>query len=1096
MRAKEFYLHTSNRIELLAKQLALIAQERPLPGPLDQETVMTLNTGMAKWLRFEIARNTGIAFGWEFPFPNLLFKRIAAGFESRFADRVDYDEARAQWEIYDLLYQIDSELEFSLISAYSRRSSGHRLRLAAKLASLYGKYLLYRPEKIVAWESRDGKRDWQGELWRRLCRRIYGNRPPYRHTAALWDLLRRSPNKRSKGDIDLWPGRISVFGVSSLPPVYLDLLEAVSYERPVHIFLLQPTDLYWADLKSKKSIAKASRKHPSVDDSLSSDLPEELFDIGNPLLPALGKQGQAFLDLILDKDPIHDDSLFEQPNPSTQLGCFHSDVFTLENRKSDEPQSYPFPPYDGSIQIHSSSNARREVEALWDYLVDCFAKDTDLKASDILVMAPDIQVYASHLQSVFEQGKSSGMDIPLSVADRYGPRESNFLSGIISLLKLVSARASVAEILDILKAPIVHQAFDFDESEIETIENWIRESNTVWGWDADHRASFNAFATDRNTWKELRSRLTAGIAFNDESILVRGGISPLPDVEGAATQTAGRFVEFLDFLEEIYRFGGSSDTVSGWSRRLGSLFEQLFPKDRIESLRYFGALATLQSTLPESSSVIVDGRDAVSSVSEALERNDPSTGFLSGRVTCCSLKPMRSIPAKRICLLGMNHEQFPRRPNQLPFDLLVSQPRRGDRNPKEEDKQYFLETLLSARDGLFVSYQGISPVNENPKEPSNVVSLLMDYLDTASRASGNASRVVKHKRQSYDPDYFSDSTLFTYSDSRARKSLSYLRSGDRRPSPPTSEKRAPQLDVTDLRTISIDSLIRFYKDPSRFFIQSVAGGRFVEREELWLETDRINQDPLDRYRIRKRFAEAIQSGRPIDSVRPDLISALKLLPPGHLGKFAFNSIREQARLIDSLWAASESIRPDYFEYFDLAIGVYRLHGRLRLNANQDFNYILVPGKLNGRARIETWICHLLVNSMRSVETRVYSLDESGSTLAYSPPDNPTALLQDLMEIFRSGQAQPIPLKTETSWDAFTKASKNQSPLEGLPFIETLCSLSQNIREQAEDSEIFRSGNKWTQYDRACFGESPSFDSDYGKLALKIWQPYTEHLGSL
>ena len=103
MRVKEFYLHTSNRIELLAKQLALIAQERPLPGPLDQETVMTLNTGMAKWLRFEIARNTGIAFGWEFPFPNLLFKRIAAGFESRFADCVDYEDARAQWEIYDLL---------------------------------------------------------------------------------------------------------------------------------------------------------------------------------------------------------------------------------------------------------------------------------------------------------------------------------------------------------------------------------------------------------------------------------------------------------------------------------------------------------------------------------------------------------------------------------------------------------------------------------------------------------------------------------------------------------------------------------------------------------------------------------------------------------------------------------------------------------------------------------------------------------------------------------------------------------------------------------------------------------------------------------
>lgn len=243
MSAKEFYLHTSNRIELLAKQLAIIAQERPLPGPLDQETVMTLNTGMAKWLRFEIARSTGIAFGWEFPFPNQLFKRIATGFDSRFAKCVDYDEAQAQWELYDLFTQIGGSPEFSLVNAYSRRSSSHRLRLSTKLASLYGKYLLYRPDRIIAWERGEDRGDWQGELWRRLCRRIYGNRTPYLHTASLWELLRKSPDARPNGDVAAWPHRISVFGVSSLPPVYLDLLEAVSYERPVHIFLLQPTDL-------------------------------------------------------------------------------------------------------------------------------------------------------------------------------------------------------------------------------------------------------------------------------------------------------------------------------------------------------------------------------------------------------------------------------------------------------------------------------------------------------------------------------------------------------------------------------------------------------------------------------------------------------------------------------------------------------------------------------------------------------------------------------------------------------------------------------------------------------------------------------------
>ncbi len=1096
MRAKEFYLHTSNRIELLARQLATLAQEQPLSGALHQETVMTLNTGMAKWLRFEIARETGIAFGWEFPFPNQLFQRIATGFDSKFTHSVDYDEARSQWEIYDLLSDIDTEKEFSLVNAYSGRSSGHRLRLASKLASLYGKYLLYRPDRIIAWESIRGQQEWQGELWRRLCRRLYGNRSPYCHTAALWDQLRKSDSNRPRGDISAWPHRISVFGVSSLPPVYLDLLEAVSYERPVHIFLLQPTDLYWADLKSRKSIAKASREHLTNEDPLTLESPDDLFDVGNPLLPSLGKQGQAFLDLILDKDPIHDDSQFEQPDPSTQLGGLHYDIYTLESRKSNGTPTYPFPQNDGSIQIHSSSSGRREVESLWDYLVDSFAKNPDLRASDILVMAPDIQDYASHLQSVFEQGKSSGIDIPISVADRNGPRESNFLSGIIAILKLASARASVAEILDILRSPIAFQSFGFGDNEIETIENWIRLANTSWGWDAEHRASLNGFATDRNTWKEFRLRLTAGIAFNDESILVEGRLSPLPDVEGGATQIAGRFIELLDFLEEIYQLSGFADTVSSWSRRIGSLYERLSPVDQIESIHYFDALATLQSTLPEQSTVIVDGRDVLSTVTSALERSAPSIGFLTGRVTCCSLKPMRNIPAKRICLLGMNNEQFPRRPDQLPFDLLVSQPRRGDRNPKEEDKQYFLETLLSAREGLFISYQGISSANENLKEPSSVVSLLIDYLNTAHENAVKPFQIVRHKRQSYDPDYFSNPTLYTYSISRARKSRSYIKGNDRLRPTIAFDEAPPAIHKTNPGSASIESLIRFFKDPSKDFIQSIVGGRFVKQEDLWPETDSIIQEPLDRYKIRQLFAEAIKSGNPIESVQPELVSAIKLLPPGHLGKFAFNSVREKAREVDTIWQAAESIRPDHLETIDLTIGGHRIIGQLRLNANQNINYIVVPGKLKGKVRIETWLQHLIANSLNAIETQVYSLDESEASLIYLAPDEPKSILQDLLEIFHAGQQQPIPLHTTISWEAFQKASKSRTPTKELPFIDTFCSLSQSLFKQATTSDSSYAGANWTQYDRACFGESPSFDPDYARLALKVWQPHMEHLRNL
>ncbi|MCH8240066.1 MAG: exodeoxyribonuclease V subunit gamma, partial [Proteobacteria bacterium] len=126
---------------------------------------------------------------------------------------------------------------------------------------------------------------------------------------------------------------------SSLPPLHLDILDVVARFRPVHIFLLQPSDLYWADLKSSKQIARTSQRIAIETPQLDLDLEEMSFDIGNPLLPSFGKQGQAFLDLILDKDPIHDDAAFQEPKRNTQLNCLQSYLFALESRSPSESPS-------------------------------------------------------------------------------------------------------------------------------------------------------------------------------------------------------------------------------------------------------------------------------------------------------------------------------------------------------------------------------------------------------------------------------------------------------------------------------------------------------------------------------------------------------------------------------------------------------------------------------------------------------------------------------------------------------------------------------------------------------------------------------------
>ena len=93
----------------------------------------------------------------------------------------------------------------------------------------------------------------------------------------------------------------------------------------------------------------------------------------------------------------------------------------------------------------------------------------------------------------------------------------------------------------------------------------------------------------------------------------------------------------------------------------------------------------------------------------ALESGSGASGFLTGAVTFCTMVPMRSLPFRLVCLLGLDDGALPRRTPAAGFDLIAKRPRRGDRARRLDDRYLFLETLLSARDGLYLSYVGRDP---------------------------------------------------------------------------------------------------------------------------------------------------------------------------------------------------------------------------------------------------------------------------------------------------------------------------------------------------------------------------------------------------
>jgi len=1089
MRVRELYLHTSNRIESLAERLVEVSLQQPLPGLLEQETVMTLNPGMARWLRFEISQKLGVSFAWDFPFPGKLFQQLLSGLDPRHLETGLFDENLARWELFDLLEQLEDRPDFALLKRYCEPGGSRRLQLASKLAWLFDQYLLYRPDAITDWESGKNGDHWQAEIWRRLVKRLFPDKRRPAHIARIWRDLSASHPDHLKPDTEDWPSRISVFGVSSLPPLYLDALDVVARFRPVHIYLLQPSDLYWADLKSKKQIARASQRKTLSSSGDDFSIDESSFDLGNPLLPSFGQQGQAFLDLVLDKDPIHDDGAFCEPDPSTQLGCMQADLFLLENRSADATPQHPFPKFDGTLQIHRSVGARREVESLWDYLVDHFSLNPGASASDILVMAPDIQDYAGHIDSVFSNNDESAPSIPYSIADQTGPQESSFISGAIEFLELARKRATALELIELLRHPITQIAFGFFESDIERIEYWIRETRVVWGWDQAHRAQFSAFPTDRNTWQEFRTRLSAGFAFRESELLLPGDVSPYCEIEGESVELAGKLLELVGVLEELHHDSRRSETIAFWNQRLCAVLDRLRPSEEVELNRFYSAIEAIQESLPEESQVIASGQEAMSCAVKALENAAPASGYLSGRVTFCSLKPMRSIPAKVVCLLGMDNDAFPRKSVRAPFDLLTQSPRRGDRNTREEDKQFFLETLLSARDRLFISYKGLSPVSETVREPSIVVSELIDYLEKADPKVKRSDRIVTHRRQPYDPEYFSKKELFTYSKERAENCQTFLNRAvlnEEKADPFPIESALPESERID---VPLHSFIAFFKNPQSYFVKNVIGARFIDPEEAPTEYDPLQQDPLDKYRLRERFAEAIQNNLPIDAIEPSLIASLKLLPPGYMERLSYEKLKEQAVRVESSRAEIASPIPSEIVPIDLECGPCRISGHLTRGRMEDQQFFLHPGKWKAKAYIDIWIQHLLTNTTQPALTTAHSLQEPDKPIKFLPLEDARSILESLSTLYLHGLQQPIPFFPQLSWDALIKAKKQSAEFDE----ESFLSISRTEFSKDVPNSQYQPKYNWETYSQTCFGKEPPLDSSYAAVSLMIWSPLLQSL---
>ena len=1009
-------IYTSNRLENLLSVLAQgISGEKSSTASIfsrPADVVVIQSLGMAKWLQQNLAEQNGIAANIEFPFLKNFIQEtlIKYGFSK---EENTWDRDTLTWRIFRFLPKLEERHE--ILNQYVNADSRRRFQLAEKLGSLYDQYLVYRFDWLQYWG--EGKRPpvkpgnpellenqhqpWQMDLWQMLSGQ---SEDSFQHCLMNF-ICHRDFTRENLG----LPETISIFGVTNMPPVFIDFFEALSEVCEVRFYYLNPCAEYWGDLSMKKSLFVRHSK---------DDIPHN----DNYLLKSWGLLGRDFLNQLLERTEFNVMELFEKPSGTYTLEEIQISVLGMQDR------FYPRELLDdGSIKINACHNPRRELEVLHDYLLKVLAENSHIEPRDIIVMAPNIQDYSPHIRNIFDEENS----LPFSVSDQ-DISTSPLISTYKNILQLYKSRLTGNDILDIVEHPDVLRKFGLVSDDIRQIREWIKSAAIRWGRDALYRQQLGLPAFEQNSWKFGFDRLLAGYAFSEELLYEDSAVVPV----GEKGVILGKFKTAVDTLFEIQEILKKSHSPVDWCRLLQDVLLDCFIEDNenanehnfitqsISKLETYWRLAGIEEDLP--AEIVLKAFNAM------IDESSSSYGFLDNGITFCSLLPMRSIPAKVVCLLGIDEGAYPRSDRESGFDLMTQFWRQGDRTKRLDDRYLFLESLLSARNFFYVSFKGIDE-NENTKVPPSIVlSEFMEFLEK----SQSSIAIEYHPLHAFSPAYFeSTSVLYSYSHRNflAAKTLS-------EPNKQESIFCEEDLDFAegfeaeDGIQISLIDLADFIKNPARQFLKHQLGASLWQDdyEELPDTEPFENLNSLQAFKLRNDLTEKLlEHAEEIDSENlrkkiTGLAMASGEFQPGTPGSENFNEIFQECHALAHQLVVLQQGREEKKAEFEIKFPDYNvtLTGEVdRLFGEDYIPYHVGSDSFKHRFKYTINYLALLSSGEYSMNYCVKGSDKVAEPAGRLDSEQAKQHLEELIEFYLEGMHRPMPFFGDC-FDSYMKAKND------------------------------------------------------------------------
>ena len=1092
-------IFTSNRLEFLAERLSQMVKTPMSTTGLAAEIIVVQSKGMERWVSLEIARHNGICANVRFPFPNVFLQEIAKQVLPEFPEPSPFEPEILMFKIMKILPDCTRLAGFEPLKAYLDDDANQlkRLQFSNKLADLLDQYQVFRPEMVFKWEQ-DTKGDhapeqWQAQIWRQLVKGQQ-NLHRARLQSDLIDKIKTEPRQFTH-----LPARVFIFGISYLPLFHLQAFDALSQLIEINLFFLNPCREYWGDIVSEKQMQQIKKKYPR---SAAMNTALHLEE-GNRLLASMGAHGKDFFTLINSFNfQMHE--IYKDPGCANMLCGIQSDILNLRERRETSADAEnqrtnhlngpvrPLPiridDSDTSIQVHCCHSPMREIEVLYDNLLAMFDQDPQLMPKDIIVMTPDIEMYAPYIQAVFETQADERQRIPFRIADQSVRGQNRVIDGFLSLLDLKGSRLSVAQVMRLLEFPGVKEKFGLDATDIETVERWIRDTRIRWGIDDKSRQQLGLPATADNTWQAGIDRLLLGYAISGNNQLMFDGILPYDNIEGNEAHSFGKFLHFIDNVFQCAKLLEQPKRLKHWCTELNRLLDDFFLTDE-ETEREIRTLKTIFEDLGNRQTdvdfdEILEFEPVQFYLVQRLAKLRRGSDFLTGGVIFCAMLPMRSIPFKIICLVGMNSDTFPRDDQFLTFDLMANQPRPGDRSRRNDDKYLFLESIISAREKLVISYVGQSILDNSRIPPSVLVSELLDAIGQGFYLPGKniLEHVVSiHRLQPFSPQYFKkDTQLFSYSKEN-RDAAAGL---NKRKTPVPLIVDAIPLTPPEkehLHQPQIETLCRFFGSPATFLLQQRLGLYLEETSVLTDKCEDFELTPLEKYRVGQNMVQARLAGKTLEDYRP-VQMAMGQLPHGTVGAFHFNEMSIDAeRFVRKIESFLDDKIEDPLET-QIKINEFFLQVRFPEIYRQG---LIQTRYANQRAQdlLKCWIYHLAQCALAPKNWPLTSiLVFKNTTWKFSPVAENRKYLADLLNVFKQGLQNPLHFFPNTSLEYV-----QQQQIRGKSKTTALA-----LARRKWVSSDFTRGESDNPYYDICFNTIDPLDESFAEISQAVFEPLLAH----